>query len=183
MRFYCFHSEEFDASRNGEKCDYLMTEEVLDTGLLLLTCPKCKREVFAKPEAEGMSFNSTTVFYSDFTATGIGLTVMIAVGMLLISLTVLPIFERFQLFFSKMGRIFLLSIKGGGITIAGYGIYLGSQWLMQFGEYVDFQLIWVVYGVAGFAGLVCLGYAGEKVYGRILSNYHIINQEEENPVG
>lgn len=125
-----------------------------------------------------MSFNSTIV-YSNLNSTGLELTIVIGIGMVLISLTILPIFVKFQIFFSKLGRLFLLVLKGSGITITGYGIYFGLQWIMQFGEYIDFQLIWVVYGVAGFMGLACLGYLGEKVWERILSNYHIINSNNE----
>jgi hypothetical protein len=120
-----------------------------------------------------------TAFYNSINFEATAIMITIAIGILILSFTLLPVFRRFQIILSKVGRVFFLAIKGSGITLVGYGIYLGSIWLISFSKYIEFQPIWIAYGIGGFAGLVCLGYIGENVWNKILKNYYTLNPKME----
>jgi hypothetical protein len=65
-------------------------------------------------------------------------------------------------------------LKGGGITLTGYGIYWGILSLSKFTEFINFEPILILYGLGGFTALTLLGYGGEKVWNKIMENYHTL---------
>lgn len=104
----------------------------------------------------------------------ISIIIVVIVGGVILALTSLATFQRVQYALKKVGRVFYLFLKGSGIAVTGYGVYLGAKMLSDFGEFINFEPIWLVYGAVGFASLTLLGYGGEKVFDKIMSNYHTL---------
>ena len=124
-----------------------------------------------------MSMNTTATFVNTFNGMSfepIAIIISISIGVLIISLAFMPIFQRFQYAINKLSRIFLLTLKGGGITLTGYGIYWGILSLSKFTEFINFEPILILYGLGGFTALTLLGYGGEKVWNKIMENYHTL---------